>query len=186
MQARIYSSASPFSSVFPLGFWPCGGLRLGLVRFFKPFRPLALAQQALVAIILQVLRRFRGAALFHGPRTSSRLGAPFWPSGLTLRSSGLAFSQPLTLAVSRLETRFIQAHVLFTGIHLLKHLSAGFLPCAGLRLGALRQFQALLASSARPACASSFCFRSILGLAALWLTGQSSRPAFGGRLTFVR
>ena len=26
-------------------------------------------------------------------------GAPFWPSGLTLRSSGLAFSQPLTLAV---------------------------------------------------------------------------------------
>ena len=44
-----------------------------------------------------------GAALFHGPRTSSRLGAPFWPSGLTLRSSGLAFSQPLTLAVSHHE-----------------------------------------------------------------------------------
>ena len=59
----------------------------------------------------------------------------------------------------------------------------GFFLCAGLRLGALRWFQAFLASSARPACASSFCFRSILGLAALWLTGQSSRPAFGGRLT---
>ena len=87
MQARIYSSASPFSSVFPLGFWPCGGLRLGLVRFFKPFRPLALAQQALVAIILQVLRRFRGAALFHGPRPSSWLGAPFGPSGLPTRRS---------------------------------------------------------------------------------------------------
>ena len=28
---------------------------------------------------------------------------PFWPSGLTLRSSGLAFSQPLTLAVSHHE-----------------------------------------------------------------------------------
>ena len=28
---------------------------------------------------------------------------PFWPSGLTLRSSGLAFSQPLTLAVRRNE-----------------------------------------------------------------------------------
>ena len=47
----------------------------------------------------------------------------------------------------------------------------GFLPCAGLRLWALRQFQAFLASSARPYCASSFCFcsavrlRSILGLA---------------------
>ena len=96
------------------------------------------------------------------------------------------YSPRCLFLVSRLETRFIQAHVLFTGIHLLKHLSAGFLPCAGLRLLALRQFQALLASSARPACASSFCFRSILGLAALWLTGQSSRPAFGGRLTFVR
>ena len=64
-----------------------------------PFWPPALAQQAPPAIILAALRRFRGPALFHGPRTSSRLGAPFWPSGLTLRSSGLAFSQPLTLAV---------------------------------------------------------------------------------------
>ena len=47
----------------------------------------------------------------------------------------------------------------------------GFWFLAGLRLWALRQFQAFLASSARPACASSFCFcsavrlRSILGLA---------------------
>ena len=67
----------------------------------------------------------------------------------------------------------------------------GFLPCAGLRLLALRRFQAFLASSARPACASSFCFRSAVRLRSilgwpLWLTGQSSRPAFGGRLTFVR
>ena len=127
----------------------------------KPFWPLALVSQALPAIILAALRRFRGAALFHGPRPSSRLGAPFWPSGLTLRSSGLAFSQPLTLAVSRLETRFIQAHVLFTGIHLLKHLSAGFLPCAGLRLGVLRQFQAFLASSPCAASATSYHFASI-------------------------
>ena len=66
---------------------------------FKPFWPPALVQQAPPAIILAALRRFRGPALFHGPRTSLRLGAPFWPSGLTLRSSGLAFSQPLTLAV---------------------------------------------------------------------------------------
>ena len=96
MQARIYSSASPFSSVFPLGFWPCGGLRLGLVRFFKPFRPLALAQQALVAIILQVLRRFRGAALFRSVRPSSTWGFPFWPMGLTVQSSRPAFCGRLT------------------------------------------------------------------------------------------
>lgn len=37
----------------------------------------------------------------------------------------------------------------------------GFLPCAGLRLGALRQFQAFLASSPFVACASSYSFASI-------------------------
>ena len=57
---------------------------------------------------------------------SSSQGAPFWPSGLTLRSSGLAFSQPLTLAVSLRKTRFIQPHVLFTGIYLFKRLFVGF------------------------------------------------------------
>ena len=54
------------------------------------------------------LRRFRGAAVFLGLRTSSSLGAPFWPSGLTLRSSGPAFCGPLTLAVSPI-TRFMRA-----------------------------------------------------------------------------
>ena len=129
-------------------------------RLSKPFGPPALVQQAPPAILLAALRRFRGPALFRGLRPSSRQGVPFWPSGLTLRSSGPAFCGPLTLAVSRLETRFIQAHVLFTGIHLLKHLSAGFLPCAGLRLWALRQFQAFLASSPCAASATSYHFSS--------------------------
>ena len=83
---------------------------------FKPFGPLALVQQALLAINLAALRRFGGPAPLRGLRPSSRLGAPFWPSGLTLRSSGLAFSQPLTLAVSLRKTRNIEAHVLFTGV----------------------------------------------------------------------
>ena len=68
-------------------------------RLSKPFWPPALASQAPPAIILAVLRRFRGSALLRGLCPSSSQGAPFWPSGLTLRSSGLAFSQPLTLAV---------------------------------------------------------------------------------------
>ena len=54
---------------------------------FKPFWPLTLVQQALTAIILAALRRFRGAALFHGPRPSSSQGAACWPSGLTIRRS---------------------------------------------------------------------------------------------------
>ena len=73
----------------------------------------------------------------------------------------LAYDGRRLILVSRLETRFIQAHVLFTGIHLLKHLSAGFLPCAGLRLGVLRQFQAFLASSPCAASATSYHFASI-------------------------
>ena len=137
------------------------GFALGCFASFKPFWPLPLVQLALVAIIFQALRRFRGAVLFRSLRPSSSWGFPFWRLGLTVQSSRPAFGGRLTLAVSRLETRFIQAHVLFTGIHLLKHLSAGFLPCAGLRLGVLRQFQAFLASSPCAASATSYHFASI-------------------------
>ena len=66
----------------------------------KPFWPLALVSQALPAIILAALRRFRGAALFHGPPPSPRLGASFWPSGLTLRSSAPCRCVPVTANVS--------------------------------------------------------------------------------------
>ena len=114
---------------------------------FKPFWPLAVVQQALAALVFVVsglCGHFRFCAL-----------------GLTRRSSRPAYCGRLILSVSRLETRFIQVHVLFTGIHLLKHLSAGFLPCAGLRLGVLRQFQAFLASSPCAASATSYHFASI-------------------------
>ena len=70
-------------------------------KAFKPFGPPALVQQAPPAILLAALRRFRGPALFLGLRPSSSQGAPFWPSGLTLRSSGPAYGGPLTLAVRR-------------------------------------------------------------------------------------
>ena len=96
-------------------------------RLSKPFWPPALASQAPPAIILAVLRRFRGPVLFRGLRPCPRQGAPFWPSGLTLRSSGPAFCGPLTLAVSLRKTRFIQPHVLFTGVYFLKRLFVGFL-----------------------------------------------------------
>ena len=68
------------------------------VRFvgFKPFWPLALVQQALLAINLAALRRFGGPAPLRGLRPSSRLGAPFWPSGLTVQSSRPAFGGRLT------------------------------------------------------------------------------------------
>ena len=57
-----------------------GALRgFACVRFgrFKPFWPPALASQAPPAIILAVLRRFRGSALLRGLCPSSSQGAPF-------------------------------------------------------------------------------------------------------------
>jgi hypothetical protein len=51
MQASIYSSASLFSKVSPLGFWRCAGLRLLSLRKFQAF----LASGACVA----------GAASYH-------------------------------------------------------------------------------------------------------------------------
>ena len=109
MQAAIYSSASHVS------------------KAFKPFGPPALVQQAPPAILLAALRRFRGPALFRGPRPSSRLGAPFWPSGLTLRSSGPAFCGPLTLAVSPFIFRFYAGQHLFQRLAFLRAFSFGFL-----------------------------------------------------------
>ena len=143
----FYSPAFTFSSIYPLGFCRVPGFALGCCASFKHFWPLALVQQALAALVFVVrglCGHFRFCAL-----------------GLTRRSSRPAYCGRLILFVSRLETRFIQAHVLFTGIHLLKHLSAGFLPCAGLRLGVLRQFQAFLASSPCAASATSYHFASI-------------------------
>ena len=152
----FYSPAFTFSSIYPLGFYRVPGF--ACVRFgrFKPFWPPALASQAPPAIILAVLHRFRGPALFRGLRPSSRLGAPFWPSGLTLRSSGLAFSQPLTLAVSPFIFRVMQAAINSSASPFSKVSPWGFWRSAGLRLRSLRQVQAVLASSACQPSATSY------------------------------
>ena len=104
---------------------------------FQSFWPLALASQAPPAIILAALRRFRGAALFRGPRPSSSQGVPFWPSGLTRRSSRPAYCGRLTLGVSPI-TRFMRAATYSSA-----------LPCP-------RGFQAFFASSACAASATSY------------------------------
>ena len=69
-------------------------------KVFKPFWAPALVRQALPAIIFAALRRSRGPALFRGLRPCPSPGAPFWPSGLTRRSSRPAYGGRLTLAVS--------------------------------------------------------------------------------------
>ena len=136
-----------------------GDLRgFACVRFgrFKPFWPLAPVYPAPPAIFLAALRRFRGPALLRGLCPSSSQGAPFWPSGLTLRSSGLAFSQPLTLAVSPFIFRFMQASIYSSGSPFSQVSPLRFRRCAGLRLHSPRKFQAFLASSPCSASAASY------------------------------
>ena len=163
-------------------------------RLSKPFWPPALVQQAPPAILLAALRRFRGPAVFLGLRPSSRLGAPFWPSGLTLRSSGPAFCGPLTLAVSPFIFRFMQASIYSSASPISKVSPLGFWRCAGLRLSALRKFQAFLASSACAVSATSYHSCSAAPLpwpsAFAWVVPvfKSGRPflAFGSNSALKR
>ena len=106
-------------------------------KVFKPFWAPALVRQALPAIIFAALRRSRGPALFHGLRPCPSPGAPFWPSGLTLRSSRPAYGGRLTLAVSPI-TRFMRAPTCSSAP-----------PCS-------KGFQAFWASSACAASATSY------------------------------
>ena len=92
----FYSPAFTFSSIYPLGFCRVPGFALGCCASFKRFWPLALVQQELPAIILQALRRLRGAVLFRSLRPSSSWGFPCWLLGLTVQSSRPAFGGRLT------------------------------------------------------------------------------------------
>ena len=102
----------------------------------QPFWPPALASQALPAIFIAALRRFRGAALFRGPRPSSSQGVPFWPSGLTRRSSRPAYGGRLTLFVSLWRIHMPTAQVMSSSITVTQARVAGslFSRSAGLRL----------------------------------------------------
>ena len=152
----FYSPAFTFSSIYPLGFCRVPGFALGCCASFKRFWPLALVQQALPAIILQALRRLRGAVLFRSLRPSSSWGFPCWLLGLTVQSSRPAFGGRLTLAVSPFILLFMQASIYSSAPPISKVSPLGFWRCAGLRLSALRKFQAFLASSACAVSATSY------------------------------
>lgn len=160
----------------------------------QPFWPPALASQALPAIFIAALRRFRGAALFRGPRPSSSQGVPFWPSGLTLRSSRPAYGGRLTLAVSPFIFRVMQAAINSSASPFSKVSPWGFWRSAGLRLRSLRQVQAFLASGAR--LSSATCYLSCSAAPLPWPSAfgwvvpvfKSGRPllAFGSNSALKR
>ena len=82
----FYSPAFTFSSGYPLGVCRVPGFAFGRCASFKLFWPPALAGRAPLAIILQALRRFRGAVLFRSLRPSSSWGFPCWLLGLSVQS----------------------------------------------------------------------------------------------------
>ena len=112
---------------------------------------------------------------FRGLRPCPSLGAPFWPSGLTLRSSGPAFCGPLTLAVSPI-TRSMREATYFSAR-----------PCT-------KRFLAFLASSACAASATSYHSRSTAPLSwpsAFWWAAPLSKSgrfllAFGSNSAVKR
>ena len=180
----FYSPAFTFSSIDPLGFCRVPGFALGCCASFRLFWPLALVQQALPAIILQALRRLRGAVLFRGLRSSSSWVSPFWRLGLTVQSSRPAFGCRLSLFVSHIygihffEWRARRGSAAPRSVNHRKEFAGGS-PVVTHQFQALRRFRdAVLFRSVRPSSIQWFLFW-LLGL-----TVQSSRPAFGGRLTF--
>ena len=92
----FYSPAFTFSNGYSLGFCRVPGFAFGQCASFKHFWHLALVQQAPQAIILQALRRLRGAVLFRSLHPSSSWGFPFWLLGLAVQSSRPAFGGRLT------------------------------------------------------------------------------------------
>ena len=148
-------------------------------------RHTALQKQKLLAqaaIVFVVLCRLGGAALFRGSRPSSNSGYPFWLLVLTFRSSRPAFCGRLTSPVS--------LHVIIQAMLYLSPLPPS---CSSVGSGAFLGvcgFLVFLASSARSACASSFCFcsavclRSIFGLAAV--ANRSVKPTRLRRAAYFR
>ena len=141
-----------------------------------------------------MLCRLGGAALFRGSRPSSNSGYPFWLMVLTFRSSRPAFCGRLTLPVSPLIFRFMQASTYSSGSPFSKVSPLGFRPLAGLRLLAWCKFQAFLASSACQSSATSYHSCSAAPLP--WLSAfawvvpvfKSGRPflAFGSNSALKR
>jgi hypothetical protein len=188
----VHSPAFTFSIVYSLGFGVLAGLRLWVVCHFQAF----LASSPCAA----------SATSYH----FSNIGPPWWRSAFSqfapvVNSEISVFASVANRAVkptclrqaayflslacekpALLSPMFYSPAFIFSSVY-----SLGFWFIAGLRLLVLRQSSAFLQAVRRFGGTLLFCglrpwlIQKFLFLL-LWLTGQSSRPAFGRRLTFVR
>ena len=133
---------------------------------FRPFWLLALVWQALVAIFLAALRRFRGVVLFLGLHTSSRLGFPFWLLCLTVRCSG-RLRRSLNSGVSLFTSQSSLPMLLHTAATCSSACALGRGRRSGLRLQARLGVQVFSGSSAYAPGASSSVLCSAVSNSAL-------------------
>ena len=136
------------------------GFACGQFACFKLFWPLALAQQALAAIIFHALRRLGGVVLFRSSRPSPSWGFPFWPSGLTVRRSRPPTAAAELRALVLLKTRLIQPMLFQPAFSFSGVIQRLVCRPSGLRLRAVCLFQTFLAASPCAASASSYHFSS--------------------------
>ena len=157
----FYSPAFTFSSVYPLGVLPCAGLRLGVLRQFQAFLASSPCAASATSYHFASIAPPPWRRAFSQFAPVVKLGFPVLASGSNCavkptRLRRAAYFRSLVCAKPALFRPMVHspAFTFSSGYPL------GFLPCAGLRLGVLRWFQAFLASSPCVASASSYCFRS--------------------------
>ena len=97
--------------------------------------------------------------------------------GLTFRRSRPPTAAAELRALARSHNPFMQAAIYSSVLSIAKVQPLALGRCAGLRLQSLRSFQAFLASSSRPACASSSFFGSVLRVRGAFSNPVGSNPA---------
>ena len=171
---------------------PCAGLRLGVLRQFQAFLASSACWAFATSYLFASVAPPRWRSAFSRFALVVNLGLPVLASGSNCavkptRLRRAAYFRSLACEKPALfSPMFYSPAFTFSNVY-----SLGFGFLAGLRLLVLRQFSAFLPAVRRLRGAVLFPGlrpSSIWGFPfwLLWLTGQSSRPAFGGRLTFVR
>ena len=158
----VYSPALTFSSVYPLGVLPCAGLRLQALRQFQAFLAFSACAASATSYHFASVALPPWRSAFSRFALVVKLGFPVLASGSNCavkptRLRRAAYFRSLAaqkIALSRL--MFYSPAFTFSSVYPL-----GVLPCAGLRLGVLRQFHTFLAFSACAVSASSYLFASI-------------------------
>ena len=154
----FFNRHSVSQALFSAWFAVSPGFAFGRFACFKPFWPLAFAQQALPAIIFHALRRLGGVVLFRGSRPSPSWGFPFWPSGLTIRRSRPPTAAAELRALVPRRNRFIWPMLIQTAFSFSGVIQRLVCRLSGLRLRAVCLFQVFLTSGPCTASATSYHF----------------------------